>query len=270
MYARCRAWTESRRFQAATVWMILAAAVLMGLETSETFMARWGVWARPLNVLIQTLFALEILLRILARGPRFYPFFHDGWNLFDFLVVAVSFLPAAGPTAVVARLARLLRVARLVSASAQLRLLVDTMLRSVPSLGHVTLLLALVLYIYGVFGYHHFGGADPVHWGTLAASVLTLFQILTLEGWVEVQNRLLPTYSWAWIYFASYVLLAVFVMVNLFIAVVISNLEAVKAEHRSVRSGGPRADATPSRAEFRRRLAALRAEIEELERGMPD
>lgn len=281
-----RVLTESRRFQTATTLVILLAAILMGLETSGRLMAAHGPGLRAANVVIQIVFTVEILLRLLAHAPRFHRFFRDGWNLFDFAVVAVSFLPAAGPTATVARLARLLRVGRLVSISAELRLIVDTMLRSIPSLGQVALLLGVLLYIYGVFGYHHFREADALHWGSLQASLLTLFQVLTLEGWVEVQSRLAGHHPWVWIYFASFILVAVFVVVNLFIAVVLNNLEMAKAEREANRrrnSGPTRGGLAESAAaqaatasvaiaraplaqeDLRRRVAELRRHLESLE-----
>ncbi|HWI16218.1 MAG TPA: ion transporter, partial [Vicinamibacterales bacterium] len=140
--------------------------------------------------------------------------------------------PQAGAFAMVARLARLMRVTRLVSAFPELRLIIGTMVRSIPSMGHVIVLLSMMLYVYAVIGFHLFGGTDPAHWGTLGTALLTLFQMLTLEGWVEIQAAVLDQYPLAWLYFSSFVLVAVFVVVNLFIAVVINNLESVKHEQQ--------------------------------------
>ena len=99
-------------------------------------------------------------------------------------------------------------------------------------MGHVIVLLSLLLYVYAVLGFHFFRETDPAHWGSLGRALLTLFQILTLEGWVEIQRAVLDVYPLAWIYFSSFVLVAVFVVVNLFIAVVINNLESVKHEQQ--------------------------------------
>lgn len=94
------------------------------------------------------------------------------------------------------------------------------------------MLLSLLLYVYAVLGFHFYREADPAHWGTLGAALLPLFQMLTLEGWVEIQAAVLEAYPWSWIYFSSFVFVAVFVVVNLFIAVVINNLESVKHEQQ--------------------------------------
>jgi voltage-gated sodium channel len=184
----------------------------------------------------------------------------------------------------VARLVRILRVLRLVSAVPQLRLIVATLVRSIPSMGHVIVLMSIILYIYGVTGYHLFHEHDADNWGTLGRSLLTLFQIVTLEGWVEVMNTALEAHRWAWIYFVSFVLIGTFVMLNLFIAVVVNAMEhevaeEVKAEvheHQVEDAAASKLIVEELRA-LREELAeqqelaatvtaALRAEVERLER----
>ena len=128
-----------------------------------------------------------------------------------------------------ARLIRVLRVLRLVSAMPQLRLIVATLVRSIPSMGHVLMLLAIIFYIYAITGFHLFHQHDAEHWGSLGAALLTLFQIVTLEGWVEVMEQAIQFRPWSWLYFVSFVLIGTFVVLNLFIAVVVNNLEASKA-----------------------------------------
>ena len=223
---------ESAAFQRAVLAVILFTSVLVGLATSSALVRRYEDLFMVADAAVQAFFVAEILLRLLAYWPRLHGFFRDGWNVFDFAVVTASLLPQAGAFAMVARLARLLRVARLVSYFPELRLIVSTMLRSIPSMGHVLVMLSLLLYVYAVLGVHLFRDDDPARWGTLGTGLLTLFQLLTLEGWVEVQEAVLVEHPWAWIYFASFVFVAVFVVVNLFIAVVINNLESAKLEEQ--------------------------------------
>jgi len=209
------------------------------LETSAALWERHGALFHTLNVVVQVVFAAEIAIRLLAYAPRIDRFFHDGWNVFDFTIVALSLLPVAGPFATVARLARLLRALRIVSALPELRLIVATMLRSIPSLANVIVLLGLILYVYAVVGVHLFGVVDPAHWGSLPRAGLTLFEILTLEGWVDLMDASLAATRWAWVYYTTFVVLAVFVVINLFIAIVINNLEAAKVEERAGHPGCP-------------------------------
>ena len=243
------------RFQNLVLVMIVVAAVLVGIETSERLTARHAALFHALDLVVQAFFVFEIAVRLLAWWPRPLHFFRDGWNVFDFAVVVTSLLPQAGPFAIVARLARLMRVTRLVSAFPELRLIIGTMLRSIPSMGHVIVLLGLLLYVYAVLGFYLFEHADPEHWGTLGTALLTLFQMLTLEGWVEIQEDVLDDVPFAWIYFGSFVFVAVFVVVNLFIAVVINNLESVKHDEQLLADRASRhGDLLDSIAELRRRL----------------
>ena len=257
----CRSLAEDRRFQNSILGVIVFNAVLMGLETSRTLVASYPSLFAGLNAAVLGIFIAELAVRVTAYWPGLYRFFGDGWNAFDFAVVAASFLPEVGSFATVARLARILRLARLVSAFPELRLIVGTMLRSIPSMAHVVLLLALLLYIYAILGYSLFHAHDPQHWGSLGASLQTLFQILTLEGWVEIQQVGLAAHSWAWLYYASFIVIAVFVVINLFIAVVLNNLEAARREQ----SEGDGLTAPPE--ELLARIQALRADLAELERA---
>ncbi|NUP89041.1 MAG: ion transporter [Candidatus Sumerlaeia bacterium] len=259
MVRLCRAVAESALFQFTILAIILFNAVLIGVETYDGVVQRHAGPLHAANLAIQVIFLVEIAVRLLACAPRLHRFFLDGWNVFDFTVVALSLLPAAGPAATVARLARVLRVARLVSVSAELRLIVATMLRSIPSMLHVITLLTLLLYVYAVIGLHLFRAEDASHWGSLDRAVLSTFQMLTLEGWVEMQQAVIDTHPWAWIYFGSFIIFGVFVIVNLFIAVVLNNLDAAKDEQRRSQ------DRDRPEADLLRQMAALREQIEALE-----
>jgi voltage-gated sodium channel len=212
------------------IGLILLNAMLIGLETSREFVQRYDGWLHVGNDIILVFFIVEAALKITAVAPRLRLYFGDGWNLFDFSVIVFSLIPATGEFALVARLVRVLRVLRLVSAVPQLRLIVATLVRSIPSMAHVILLMSVIFYIYAVTGFHLFGDDDAEHWGTLGTSLLTLFQMVTLEGWVEVMQAAMEAHPWAWIYFVSFVLIGTFVVLNLFIAVVINNLEQSKVE----------------------------------------
>lgn len=208
--------------------MIALNAVLIGAETSTTLMSRHGEWLHRLNWVFQAFFVFEIAVRLAAEAPSVMRFFRNGWNVFDFAIVSLSLVPAVGEFATVARLARLLRVVRLVSVSDELRLIVETMLKSVRSMGYITALVGLLMYVYAVAGVHFFRASDPEHWGTLGSAFLSLFEIMTLEGWNDMLAVVLPAQPWAWIFFVSYIVLAVFVLINLFIAVVINNMDTLK------------------------------------------
>jgi len=250
---RCRRLADSRAFQRTILGLIVLNAAVMGLETSAWARGAWESLLLTLEYGVQAVFVAEMVIRIAAHGSRPLAFFRDGWNVFDFGVVAVSLLPVAGPFATVARLARVLRVARVVSGLPELRLIIGTMLRSIPSLGHVILLLGLLMYIYGVLGYYLFGQIDPEHWGSLGRAVRTLFIIITLEGWVEILKAGGPATVTVWAFYASFIVIAVFVVINLFIAVVLNNLEKTRRDDSGAGAGDPLARIH----EIRRQLDAV-------------
>jgi voltage-gated sodium channel len=226
---KCHKIAGNLGFQNFILVVIVLNAAFMGLETSHTVVDHYGKILHFLDRIVQIIFVFEILIRLTAFWPSLGKFFRDGWNVFDFSVVTLSLLPIAGPFASVARLARVLRVTRIISRSEELRLIVGTMLRSIPSLLHVTLLLGLLLYVYGIIGWHLYQSIDPARWGTLGRALMTLFEVLTLEGWIDMQNAVIGTHPTAWLFFGSFIVIAVFVVVNLFIAVVLNNLQNVQA-----------------------------------------
>jgi voltage-gated sodium channel len=228
MKAFARGVVEARWFEPWMIGLIIFNGILIGLETSHDIVAAYGTWLHLGNDLILGVFIIEAALKLTAVAPRFSLYFGNGWNVFDFSIVVLSLLPATEEFALVARLVRVLRVLRLVSTVPQLRLIVATLVRSIPSMGHVIVLMSIIFYIYAVTGFHLFHQHDAEHWGTLGSSLLTLFGIVTLEGWIEVMQTAMEAHSGAWIYFVSFVLIGTFVMLNLFIAVVINNLEASK------------------------------------------
>jgi voltage-gated sodium channel len=135
-------------------------------------------------------------------------------------------MPFAGQFSTVARLVRLLRITRLITKSTELRAIVSTLVRSIPSIFNILILLSILFFIYAVIGYHLFRNVDPQHWSSFLTSATTLFQIITLEGWVNVMEPIVsnlgPLY---WLYFASFILIGTFIVINLFISVIVRKSE---------------------------------------------
>ena len=152
---------------------------------------------------------------------------------------------------------------RLISAFPELRLIFATLMRSIPSMANVVVLLSIIFYVYAVAGYHLFHQVDPFHWRTLGTSALTLFRIVTLEDWTDVMYAAMDTHPWAWVYFVSFVVLGTFIVVNLFIAVVINNLDEAKQERlRALRTTPSRDEILEELKQTQAALAALRTRLE--------
>ena len=246
-------------FEYFIIAVIIVNGILLGLETSSAIAGIYGRWLELGNQIALAVFIVEAVLKMLALWPRILGYFRDGWNVFDFLVIVFAMIPATGQFAMIARLARLLRVVRLISAIQDLRLIVAALVRSIPSVGHVIMLMSIVVYIYAIMGFHLFHEHDPENWGGLSISLLTLFNIITLDGWTEVMDTAMERHSFAWVYFVSFVVVGTFVVINLFIAIIINSLDETKRD-RALEGGGP-----VSRQDLVRELRATRETLERLE-----
>lgn len=233
---------DSAWFNNSITGIIVLNAMVIGLDTSKELTAAYGAWFAGANAVFLVIFMIEAAIKMAAHAPRLQDYFKDGWNVFDFSIIVISLIPATGQLATLARLARLLRVLRLISTLPELRLIVATLVRSIPSMGHVLALMSIIFYVYGVAGYHLFHEIDPTHWRNLGISLLSLFRIVTLEDWTDIMYAAMAANPWAWIYFVSFVVLGTFVVVNLFIAVVINNLDEAKAERLAELTTAPTPD----------------------------
>ena len=262
LVSQARRVVEAPGFEYFIIAVILGNAVVLGLGTSPTLERRYGDWFEMGNNIALGIFIAEALLKMFALAPRFHRYFRDGWNIFDFLVIVASLIPVTGEYAMITRLARLLRVVRLVSTVRDLRLIVAALVRSIPSVIHVMLLMSIVVYIYAVTGYHLFHEHDPENWRSLGISVLTLFNIITLEGWTIVMFKAMEAHPWAWLYFVSFIIAGTFVVINLFVAIIINNLEEAKADRLRELS------VPPSRDELLREIRATQAALQRLEKRL--
>jgi voltage-gated sodium channel len=222
----------AKTFHHVVVAVIVVAGVVAGLETSPALMAQFGPTLLALDRLILAIFIVEAVLKMAAHGRRPWRYFADGWNVFDFLIIVICLLPVGGPFAAVMRLARALRLLRLVSALPKLQLLVGALLKSLSAMGYVSLLLGLLFYIYAVAGIHLFGKTDPVHFGSLPTALLSLFRLVTLDNWADIFNTQLahvPGFKVA-IYFVTFIIFGTMIILNLFIGIIMNSMAEMHAE----------------------------------------
>ncbi len=222
--------TAARPFEYFIIALILANGAVLGLETVEGIGDEFLTWFGVAHTVTLAIFIVEAALKMLALAPRAHRYFQDGWNIFDFSIIVLSLVPAVGPFAVVARMARLMRVLRLISAMPELRLIVNTLVRSIPGMLNIVAVMSVLTYIYAILGFHLFHEHDPEHWSNLGVSLLSLFRVVTLEDWTDIMYVAMDLHTFAWAYFLSFVVLGSFVTINLFIAVVINNLDEAKQE----------------------------------------
>ena len=206
--------------------IVLNAAVL-GLQTSHGIVARHGTLLHWLDMLALGIFIVELAAKFIALGRRF---FRDGWNVFDFLVVAVALLPNAGAFSVVRSL-RVLRVLRLINRMPQLRRIADAILQAVPGIGAIAGLMGILFYVGAVMATTLFGERFPEWFGSLGDSLYTLFQVMTLESWsMGIVRPVMEVYPHAWLFFVPFILVSAFVMLNLFVAVIVDTMANLGAD----------------------------------------
>ena len=213
-------------FNYGIIAVIGFSSILLGLETVDAIALEYGTFITWSHHVVLGIFIVEAVMKILAEYPKPQNYFQDGWNVFDFLIIVFCLIPATGEFALIARTLRILRI---LSVIPELRVLITVLLRSLPSMFNIVLLTLLIFYVYGIVGHHLFAETDPKHWESLGVSLLSLFRVITLEGWTEMMDTTMAQHWWAWMFFVSLVLVGTFVVFNLIIAVVIQNHElAVK------------------------------------------
>ena len=251
MQKKLKAFTESKQFQIFFIGVILFSGLVVGLDSYPEISHEYGAILHPLDRIILGLFVFEICIKLISFRPRVHEFFKDGWNIFDFIIVSACFLPFDGQSIIVLRLLRVLRIVRLVGTIPELKLIVNTLLKSIPSLGYIGALLSILFYMYACLGTFLFRENDPIHFESLHLSLLSLFRVATLEDWTDIMYTAIygcQNYGYSgmeelcknsnafpflgWFYFVSFVLLATFVFLNLFIGVIISNMEDIKQKER--------------------------------------
>lgn len=221
---------DSSRFNLAIAAVIVANAVVLGLETYPDVMASYGDLLVLVNELFFAVFVVELVLRIASYGSRPQDFLRNGWNVFDLIVIGAVFIPGVREQAQLLRLLRLARIVRLVRFLPDARMLVLTVIKSIPAVASMVVLTVLLLFVYGMVGWSLFGQALPETWGTIGRSMLTLFVLLTLENFPTYLAEAEPVSALAIPFFVSYVLLAAFIVFNLLIGVVISSMEKAREE----------------------------------------
>lgn len=214
---------ESRGFRRLILALILVNAAAIGLETYPSIYERFGWFLTGLDRFILRVFTAEIFLRLAAARPK-REFFRDPWQWFDVVVIGAGYLPESDFLTVF-RLLRVLRVMRTFTVMPRLQKIVQILFTSLPALGHVLILLGLLFYVYGTAGTFLYGSVAPQHFGTLGRSLLTLFQVMTLEGWTGIMNPILRYEPYCPLYFISFIFAATFFSLNAVIGILMNNLQ---------------------------------------------
>ena len=137
---------------------------------------------------------------------------------------------------------------------------------------NIVLVMTVLSYIFAIVGQQMFHEHDPVHWEDLGVSLLSLFRVVTLEDWTDIMYTAMELHPLSWLFFVSYVVLGSFVTANLFVAVVISQLDAARHESPSEPSDddAPGVDVVEELRAVREAIDLLRREVAEQRDGAGD
>jgi len=275
---------ESNLFRNFILGLIILSGVIVGIETYPETYSKNAYLFQLIDQVIILIFVLEIGLKLISNGKKPWNFFSDPWNVFDFIIVAVCFIPDIDTHFVtVLRLARILRVFRIISVLPKLQVLVNALLKSIPSMGYVVVLLGIVFYIFAVAGSFLFAKTDPIHFGSLHIAMITLFKVLTLEGWTDIMNIQLygssepsaeytmKVVSYASVaYFVSFILIGAMIIMNLFIGVVMNSMQESQNEMEKalMKRQQPEQSTQKLLQELEEKIDGLKTDIQKLNQSL--
>jgi voltage-gated sodium channel len=225
----CKQLSDSQSFQSLILTLIVLCALSMGLETVPELEEQFADYFSILFYSSQLIFAFEIAVRVLAYWPSPRQFFAERWNRFDFVVVALSFLPVAGPFALVARILRVVRVVRVLSVSDRLRGFFSRLSGAFDEALYTGLILLLFAYVFSISGYYLFSELDPARWGNLPLSALSILYLSLLQ---EVSSFVAPLIAQHGAYLVFFLLYYLIFFGILFAALVSSVASAVSTSAR--------------------------------------
>ncbi|WP_373069510.1 ion transporter [Sulfurimonas sp.] len=257
MYEKIRTLVESSKFQNFIIALIVINGITMGLETSKSIVDSFGTLLHTFDILVISIFTVEIILRIYVHRVSF---FKDPWSIFDFIIVAISLVPANAGFEIF-RILRVLRLFRLITVVPQMRKIVSALISVIPGMISIAALMSLFFYIFAIMSTQLYGEKFPEWFGTLGASFYTLFQIMTLESWsMGIVRPVMEVYPQAWVFFVPFIFLVTFVMINLIVAIVVDAMaELNKGESEHLID-----EVHLSEIHTNEHIIALRAEIKEL------
>ncbi|MEV1172222.1 ion transporter [Nonomuraea sp. NPDC049784] len=258
MRERTAALLAHPAFQRFIVGVILLNAATLGLETFPAVVAGYGHLLTAVDHVALYIFAAELLAKVYVERSRFV---RDPWNIFDTLIVVTAFIPHSGGLSVLRSL-RILRALRLLSVVPSLRRVVSALLRAMPGMSSIVVLLGLVLYVAAVMATKLYGDTAPQRFGSLPTSLFTLYQTMTGDDWGNIAREVMSVHPSAWIFFTIFILVCTFVILNLFMAVVVSAMDEESAEERAVLED----TTTANTQRILEELAELRKEVAQLRR----
>ncbi len=244
---------QNKFFELFVITVIIISALEIGAKTFDLSPTSLII-TKYIDIFITLFFLFEITVRFLSEKNK-KDFFKSGWNLFDTMVVVISLIPIdESEMALLARLVRIFRVLRMISIIPELRILINSLLAAMPRLGYVVLLMFIIFYIYAAVGSFLFQDINPVLWGDIAISMLTLFRVMTFEDWTDIQYETMEVYRFSWIYYMTFIFFTAFAFLNMVIGIVVGVMDEEMHKERMM--------SEPSMNELQDQIQGLQAQIQ--------
>jgi len=221
----------SSQFELVIAFIILVNAVSLALLTMPEIDPETRNTLSELDKFALYIYLVELIMRLVSYGKRPWEFFRQGWNVFDFTIVVLSFGVFTGET-IILRLLRIFRLIRIFRFLPEVRVLTSSVVKSLPPLMSVGVLIFLALFIYGMAGVYLFGEQLPDSWGNITLALTSLFILLTLENFPNYLEEAVAISPWALPFYLSYIFIVVFTVLNVLIGIVLNAMDEAREENK--------------------------------------
>ena len=221
----------SSQFELVIAFLILVNAVSLALLTMPEIDPETRNTLSELDKFALYIYLVELIMRLVSYGKRPWEFFRQGWNVFDFTIVVLSFGVFTGET-IILRLLRIFRLIRIFRFLPEVRVLTSSVVKSLPPLMSVGVLIFLALFIYGMAGVYLFGEQLPDSWGNITLALTSLFILLTLENFPNYLEEAVAISPWALPFYLSYIFIVVFTVLNVLIGIVLNAMDEAREENK--------------------------------------
>jgi voltage-gated sodium channel len=221
----------SSQFELVIAFIILVNAVALALLTMPEIDPETRNTLSELDKFALYIYLVELIMRLVSYGKRPWEFFRQGWNVFDFTIVVLSFGVFTGET-IILRLLRIFRLIRIFRFLPEVRVLTSSVVKSLPPLMSVGVLIFLALFIYGMAGVYLFGEQLPDSWGNITLALTSLFILLTLENFPNYLEEAVEVSPWALPFYLSYIFIVVFTVLNVLIGIVLNAMDEAREENK--------------------------------------
>lgn len=206
-----------------------------------------GYYFSFVDSLFLGIYIFEIVIKVYVWRSSFV---RNGWNNFDLFVVIMSLIEVlllivfgqlAGFDPKIFRLLRVfravrafraLRVLRTITFFQNLQIIVSTLIQSIPAMASISLLIFLILYIFGIIGVTLYKDIYPERFGNIWLALFALFQLITLDNWFELYDDVRERDPYMIFYLIVFIIIETFIFINLFIAVIVSYLDHLQERNK--------------------------------------